>query len=436
MMESTVPQEPVHYVRVDEKICNGCVLCMKACPVKAIRVLKGRVARIDDAKCIDCGECMRVCPRSAISALMGANKKRDSVSKNLFTAVSASTALLAQFDKGIFPNDILLGLKKMGFSYVHDQTYTNEMFNVAIELFIKEHREKEDAVFPLISPICPVVVRLIAQRFPSLIKNIPPLITPREIVARESKQRLVARYGCGEESIRVVHITPCPSKMICIKEPIFQKRSYLDEAVAISSIYETLKSNIQNVDEDMVLHHAGGIGLGWGMSGGEIAGLDVNCLAISGLLETIRYLEKVEMGLLSHIDYIEFRTCDVGCLGGPYTVADKYQARHNLHKLIRMFGEEKRVKYDYVKKLYDKGWFQGALPVLPVNSPLKRSSLSDISAAIEKQNEVQKILKGLPRKECGVCGSPDCQTFAEDVVAGKAAINDCALCGKRNGSSI
>ena len=226
MTEPLFLQEPVHYVHVDEKICNGCVLCMKACPTKAIRVKEGRVAHIDDAKCIDCGECMRICPRSAISALMGANETEDAVSKDLFTSVSASTALLAQFDEGILPNDILLGLKRMGFSYVHDQTYTNEMFNVAIELFVKEHRAKDDAAFPLISPICPVVVRLIAHRFPSLIRNIPPLLTPREIVARESKQRLATRYGCQEENIKVTHITPCPSKMICIKEPIFQERSY------------------------------------------------------------------------------------------------------------------------------------------------------------------------------------------------------------------
>ena len=402
MTEILTLPEPIHYVHVNEKICNGCVLCMKACPTKAIRVREGRVAQIDDAKCIDCGECMRVCPRSAISALMGTHKTGNTVSQNLYTAVSASTALLAQFDEGILPNDILLGLKRMGFSYVHDQTYTNEIFNVAIELFVKEHREKDDTVFPLISPICPVVVKLIAHRFPSLIRNIPPLLTPREIVARESKQRLAARYGCREEDIKVSHITPCPSKMICIKEPIFHERSFLDEAVAISSIFEELKKNIQNVEEDIVLHHAGGIGLGWGMSGGEIAGLDINCLAISGLQETVRYLEKVEMGLLGHIDYIEFRTCDVGCLGGPYTVADKYQARHNLRKLIRMFGEEKRVKYDYVKKLYDKDWFHGARPVLPRNGPYKRSPVSDISAGIEKQNKVQQVRKPPPQGMWGL----------------------------------
>jgi hypothetical protein len=133
------------------------------------------------------------------------------------------------------------------------------------------------------------------------------------------------------------------------------------------------------------------------------------------------------MGLLSHIDYIEFRTCDVGCLGGPYTVADKYQARHNLRKLIRMFGEEKRVKYAYVKKLYEKGWFFTEKPPALLEEGLARLSHAEITAGIERQNRVEEILKLLPRKECGACGSPDCHTFAEDVVNGKDFLGSCVF---------
>ena len=421
MIKSPQESQPFHYVQINEEICNGCVLCMKACPTKAIRIKNGKVARLEGV-CINCGECIRICPRGAVTAIIG--EAGDGYEAR-YTSVSASTALYAQFDEEIMPNDILLGLKRMGFSHVHDQTYTNEMFNVAIELYIKEHRKKRDAPFPLISPVCPVVVKLIAHRFPSLLKNIPPLMTPREIVARESKRRLAAQHDLHEKEIKVLHITPCPSKMICIKEPVFQEHSYLDEATAICSIFETLRKNIQEVDEDIVLHHSGGIGLGWGMSGGEIAGLDMKCLAVPGLQETIRYLEKIEMGLLSHIDYIEFRTCTEGCLGGPYTVADKYQAKHNLQRLIHMFGAELRVKYDYVSKLYASGWFFADRQNMSPDSSLRQSSRSEISAAIERHNLVEQILKFLPKKECGICGSPDCSTFAEDVVNGDADLEDC-----------
>jgi Na+-translocating ferredoxin:NAD+ oxidoreductase RNF subunit RnfB len=44
---------------------------------------------------------------------------------------------------------------------------------------------------------------------------------------------------------------------------------------------------------------------------------------------------------------------------------------------------------------------------------------------IERLNKVEETLQLLPGKECGVCGSPDCQTLAEDVVDGKATLDDC-----------
>ena len=135
----------------------------------------------------------------------------------------------------------------MGFSYVHDQAYTNEMFNVATELYVRESREKGDSAWPLISPVCPVVTRLVAYRFASLLKHIPPLAPPREIVAREAKRRLSARYGCRPQEIEVLHITPCPAKMICIKEPVLQKHSYMDGAIGINSIYEDLPKYIREV---------------------------------------------------------------------------------------------------------------------------------------------------------------------------------------------
>ena len=415
------------YVEIDEDQCTGCVLCMKACPTKAIRVKDGRVARIEGV-CIDCGECVRTCTKGAIKA---ASPKRDGFTASSDLVISPSTVLYSQFGEDYLPNDILLGLKRMGFGYVHDQSYTSEMCNFAVELFIKENRKKPDSPFPLISPACPVVVRLISYRFPSLLKHIPPLATPREIVAREAKKRLSAKYGCSPEEIGVLHITPCPALADFAKESVSQERyPRKDKAVGINSIYETLKKNIQEIDDDRVLHHSSGIGIGWGMSGGEIAGMKRNCLAVSGLDETIRYLEKIEMGLLQEVDYIECRICAEGCLGGPFTVADKYQARHLLQKLVLMFGVERRIKYKYVIKLYKDGWFfteRDRTAFKDVASPLS------ISDRIERLNRVEETLRSLPRKECGVCGSPDCRAFAEDVVDGKTTLKDCIFFHNQKG---
>ena len=35
--------------------------------------------------------------------------------------------------------------------------------------------------------------------------------------------------------------------------------------------------------------------------------------------------------------------------------------------------------------------------------------------AMEKMSKIETILKALPGLDCGVCGSPTCRTFAEDM---------------------
>lgn len=406
------------YVKVDAELCNGCVLCMKACPTRAIRVRQGRKAVIEGV-CINCGECSRVCPRGAIQAVI---TDQYDLAESPYSTVSASSALYAQFGEDVMPNDILLALRRMGFRYVHDQAYTNELYSVALEFYIEERRKAHEAPWPLISPVCPVVVRLIDYRFPSLLKNIPPLAVPREIVAREAKRRLSVKYGCSPEDIKVYHVTTCAAKMICLKEPLLQPRSFMDGAIGIARIYEGIRENLRGLEEDQVLHHSGGVGLGWGMSGGEIARLQARCLAVSGLQETIKYLEKIEMGLLRDLEYVEFRVCKEGCLGGPLTVADKYLAKQHLQRLVRMFGIEKRVKRSYVQKLYERGWFfvEGEGPAARAGS--RGACLRE---RIERLNRVEALLKTLPAKECGVCGCPDCRTFAEDVVDGRVRLEEC-----------
>jgi len=411
-----------HYVQIDEKRCNGCVICMKACPTKAIRVKDNRVARIEGV-CIDCGECIRVCPRGAIKAITtGSGASRISP----YTIISASPVLYAQFGEDVMPNDILLALRKV-FKYVYDQAYTHELCNVATELYIRENRGREDAIWPLISPVCPVVNRLIAYRFPSLLKHIIPVITPREIAARELKKRLYCESVFKTKEFGVYHVTPCSAKMISINEPMFLEASYLDGAMGINEVYEVVKKNLHEVDEDVMLHRSGGVGMGWSLCGGEIAGLDEGSyLAVSGLRETILYLEKIEMGLLNDIEYFEFRACVEGCIGGPLTVADPYEAKRTVQRLVRMFGQEKRLKFAQAQSAYKEGWFFSEVERKPLGGKPKPLSIAE---GIARQERLEDILRKLPEKECGLCGAPDCRTFAEDVADGKALLKDCVFLG-------
>src|SRR5512136_153187 len=333
------------YIQMDKALCTGCVLCMKACPTKAIRVRNDKATRVGD-RCIDCGECIRVCPKGAIQALTTWSGEAE---LSPFTVVGASPVLYAQFGNEVMPNDILLALRKI-FNYVYDQAYAHELYNAVTELYIKGNRGKEEAVWPLISPVCPVVNRLIALRFPSLLSHLLPFIPPRDIAAREMRRRFKQKKIFGDKEADVYHISPCAAKMISIQAPMFTEKSYLSGALGINEIYDLVVKQLGEEDDDLILHVSSGVGVGWAMSGGEIAGLDdVISLAVSGMQETIRYLEKIEMGLFRNIEYFEFRSCREGCIGGPLTVADKYQAKGILQKFGRMFGHGKRVRRSQVQ---------------------------------------------------------------------------------------
>jgi ferredoxin len=406
------------YIQIDDKTCTGCVLCMKACPTKAIRVRKG-IARIE-GPCIYCGECIRACPKGAIKAVMAGD---DFSGLSRYPIISVSPVFYTQFEEGVMPNDILLALRRR-FNYVYDQGYMNELYNLATEWYIQKHRSEEAPLWPLISPNCPVVNRIIIQRFESLMKHLLPIITPRELVAKHLKECLRSE-GLPPESIGVYDVTPCAAEMISIREPILLPKSYLNGTLGMSELFKIVHKNLRETDRDKMLYQSGGIGVGWGMSGGEIEGLNLGkYLAVSGIQETIRYLEKLEMGLLSEIEYVEFRACPEGCIGGPMAVKDRHEAKNDLRRLVRMFGIEKRIHDADAQRLYSTGWFFIDRKDFLNRSESKRSSISD---AIKRQGQVEKTLKLLPGKECGACGSPDCRTFAEDLVDGRTSLEKCVF---------
>jgi ferredoxin len=55
---------------IDQSACTQCGICVKSCPVKAIKVItkNGKtIHEIDPAICIQCGICIDNCPVEAIS---------------------------------------------------------------------------------------------------------------------------------------------------------------------------------------------------------------------------------------------------------------------------------------------------------------------------------------------------------------------------------
>ena len=54
-------------IKIDEKKCNGCGLCVSACHEGAIGIVDGKARLLRDDYCDGLGNCLPVCPENAIS---------------------------------------------------------------------------------------------------------------------------------------------------------------------------------------------------------------------------------------------------------------------------------------------------------------------------------------------------------------------------------
>ena len=67
------------YFKIDADKCKACTLCLKACPVSAIKGAVKQVHVIEQEKCIKCGVCLEVCPPkfSAVLKLSGKEESKN-----------------------------------------------------------------------------------------------------------------------------------------------------------------------------------------------------------------------------------------------------------------------------------------------------------------------------------------------------------------------
>ena len=402
-------------IKIIDELCDGHMTCMRVCPTQAIRVRQRKAVLLED-RCIDCGECVRVCPTSAIVALTSSFKD---FSKFKYMVALPSAALYAQFGKNTTPAGILTALTKIGFDYSYDIACSSEAVSIAIQ----EYLERHDSPRPLISAFCPAIVRLIQIRYPHLLDNIIPIESPMEIAAREVKNIKMKELGLKASEIGVIYITPCPAKLLSIKNPPRKKHSFIDGAIAIADIYNTLLQVLSQTNGTEVREEVRGLGLGWPIVGGQVGSLKAeDSLAIGGLTDVVRIFEDIENDKLKDIDYIEVHSCPTACVGGSLTVENPYIARGRVLRMLDSYGSQPCQDREKIKALYQKNFFSlpGKITPHPV-APLDR----DIAVAIEKMQEKQDTYDKLPKIDCGVCGSPTCMSFAEDVVLGRSSLEDC-----------
>lgn len=405
-----------HSVTLQSELCNGCTNCLRRCPTEAIRIRNGK-AKIIKERCIDCGECIKVCPYHAKKALAN---DLDMLNDYKFKIALVSLPLYGQFplDKDI--NRFFNCFYNIGFDYVYDVAYAADILSLLQEDLVRSNSKTK----PLIATLCPAIIRLIQIRFPSLIDNIIPFESPMEIAARLAKQEIMDKYNLKLDEIGAFYFTQCPAKITSIKKPLGIKKSYVDGAIPIETIYSKLLKLYKEVEDIDKIQKSSGKGIGWARVGGQSFAIGIdNYLAVDGIENVIKVLEEIELGKLNNIDFFEGYACTTGCVGGPLNVENPFIAKSRIRKISVSYGDIKVKKEDAIKLLEEGiiGWTEKIEP----STILKLDS--NIQKAIEKMELLEKIHKELPGIDCGSCGAPTCLALAEDVVRGKAHIEDCVI---------
>lgn len=365
-----------HSIAVDPARCKRCRACVRACPVHAVRLYEDGPSILEHL-CIDCTACLAACPTGAL-ALRGC-AAAPSPAADLTLVVPE--LLLLQFGAEVLPERVLAAFNQLG--YRHVQTLGPwERGLRAAEL---EHVRSGPGTRPAISSVCPAVTNLVAARFPGLLPQVVPFLSPLESAHRAIQDR------------PAVFVTLCPAQ-----------RS------ALTSV--TARGAAELVAPTGLLHELLGVLAHRPRSKDPVppapavaAPVDApEVLRVTGLQHVARVLDRAENGELGDVHLLELWACEGGCAGSPLLREEPAVAEHRARRLDAATA------------------VAAAAPLPAPRTPRRGVRLDpDLARAVQMLGEIDRLVRTLPGRDCGDCGAPSCRALAEDVVQGRAALAAC-----------
>ena len=143
--------------------------------------------------------------------------------------------------------------------------------------------DNEKTVRPYIATNCPAAIRLMKNRYSSLMDNLVLIREPMEIAGMLARERAREKYNLKDEEIRVFYISPCPAKLLAVTNPIGDYKPSVDWVIPLNTIYGELYREVIREDNN-TCSYPSLFGMKWAVAGGqsENAGLN-NYIAVNGM---------------------------------------------------------------------------------------------------------------------------------------------------------
>nr|MDK2850682.1 hypothetical protein [Candidatus Cloacimonadota bacterium] len=411
-----------HAIQILDENCTGCTACVRVCPTEAIRV-RNRKAYIDPNRCVDCGNCVTACE---FHAIIPSSDPLDIIQNYKYKVAIISSSFFGQFTEDVSYAAAKQAVLKLGFDEVSEEAMVTDFMISIIRDYVRKNRDKR----PILSSNCPAVVRLIQVKYPSLLPNILHQEAPMSILTRYLREKISKEKNLADEDIGIFLIVPCVAHVTAVHQPEGAYKHLQDGAFSTGMIYGKVRDilkDIQNNPEEIDTYPHG---LTWALSGvqAELVDTDdIRALSVNGIDNVMDILSRVENHYLDQYDYIVLRSCTNGCVGGCLNVENPFVAMSRIKKMSKE-GEDKPIHVEELEKLHAEGEFSVS-PLAP--RPIMELD-KDIKKAIKKMKKINEFLTMLPGLNCSACGSPTCYALAEDIVLGKASLDDCVVLKRNN----
>jgi anti-sigma regulatory factor (Ser/Thr protein kinase)/Fe-S-cluster-containing hydrogenase component 2 len=374
--------------------CRQCLRCIFACPTAALRV-HDHGPQILERLCIGCAACIGECAAGVYSI------DRCGTTGDMELTVPANALLilprgfLAGFGVEAGPGNVLAALGAMGFT---DVRFLDE-WEAALRFEAWHAASDRGGPLPLIAPVCPAVVALVESRFPSLLANLGPWLSPVEAAAEEFPLR------------SVVLVPACPAQhALASAASLTDRVTTLSPARLAAAVRPFLR-----VEARAAASAAVPVAPGAGEPEQRIGELSV-----SGVRHVMRVLSAAEAGSLGGTALLNLSLCDSGCSGSPLLSADPYLSAQRWQTV----GEGCAAGEPHSGAALP----DAAMAVARRHPYTQRPGMRldpDMGEAIRKLAAIDARERSLPGRNCGACGAPTCVAFAEDVIMGRAAEGRC-----------
>lgn len=290
--------------------CQKCYSCVRNCPVKALKVQSDYTEVIHN-RCIGCGKCIKVCSQKAkviadcvgtMRALLGGTEKVIAVLGCSFPA----------FFGDIRPGQLVSGMKRLGFSEVHEGSAGVELIRNSYNELVAGRTDK-----PLISSHCPTIVDLIERHYPQLLRNLVGVVSPMVAIGRFIKKH-------HPERTRVVYISSCIAGKFEIEADevegaidlvmTYQELSHMfrDESIDLSRMADSALDGIQP-DSGRLFAVSGGPFHAFGVKNDF---LEADFISTEGEESAMEIIKDLAGGRITP-KIVDLRFCNGGCTGGP-----------------------------------------------------------------------------------------------------------------------